>query len=230
MFLTTARLNSRQITTNCLFNRPFSQSFNNLKKKTSPAAEKVEEDEADLNELLERAETRFKQTLEVQKHKLSEVKQGNFNPKVFNSIIFKNNRKFTDIATTSLKGKNALLITVFDPKDVKTVISGVLAANLNLTPERIPNNDLQLKVSLPPPTTESRMRVAKDLKRVFEEYKQSSLKDSLGTIRGTLLKELKSFKKDDAVRKAERDLEKLHKDYVNKLHDQFQQMEKSVTK
>ena len=46
----------------------------------------------------------------------------------------------------------------------------------------------------------------------------------------SILKEFKSFKKDDAVRKAERDLEKLHKDYVGKLHDQFQQVEKSVTK
>ncbi|AJU28140.1 Rrf1p [Saccharomyces cerevisiae YJM428] len=230
MILSTARLNCRPVTVPRLFNRSFSQSFIILKKKSSAPTEKVEEDEIDVNELLKKAETQFKKTLEVQKQKMNEIKQGNFNPKVFNSLVFKNNRKFTDIATTSLKGKNALLITVFDPKDVKTVISGVLAANLNLTPERVPNNDLQLKVSLPPPTTESRLKVAKDLKRVFEEYKQSSLKDSLGTIRGSILKEFKSFKKDDAVRKAERDLEKLHKDYVNKLHDQFQKVEKSIVK
>ncbi|CAI4039417.1 hypothetical protein SMKI_08G0820 [Saccharomyces mikatae IFO 1815] len=230
MSLPTARSTAKSINALSLFNRSFSQSLSILKKKGSIPAERVEEDEVDVNDLLKKAEAQFKKTLETQKQKLNEIKQGNFNPKVFNSLTFRNNRKFTDIATTSLKGKNALLITVFDPKDVKTVISGVLAANLNLTPERVPNNDLQLKVSLPPPTTESRLKVTKDLKRVFEEYKQSSLKDSLGTIRGSILKEFKSFKKDDAVRKAERDLEKLHKDYVGKLHDQFQQVEKSVTK
>ncbi|CAI4063588.1 Rrf1p SKDI_08G0820 [Saccharomyces kudriavzevii IFO 1802] len=230
MLSTTTRSSVRPFITTCLFNRSFSQSFIVLKKKTSPPIEKVEEDEVDVNQLLKKAEAQFKKTLETQKQKLNEIKQGNFNPKVFNSLMFKNNKNFTDMATTSLKGKNALLITVYDPKDVKTVISGVLAANLNLTPERIPNNDLQLKVSLPPPTTESRLKVAKDLKRVFEEYKQSSLKDSLGSIRGHILKEFKSFKKDDAVRKAERDLEKLHKDYVGKLHDQFEQVEKSVVK
>ncbi|CAI4051574.1 hypothetical protein N7582_005233 [Saccharomyces uvarum] len=229
MFSTTARLNARPIATSCLFNRPFSQSFTILKKKSSTPTEKVEEDEVDVNELLRKAEAQFKKTLETQKQKLNEMKQGNFNPKVFDGLMFKN-KKFTDIATTSLKGKNALLITVFDPKDVKTVVSGVLAANLNLTPERIPNNDLQLKVSLPPPTTESRLKVAKDLKKVFEDYKQSSLKESMGTIRGSILKEFKAFKKDDSVRKAERDLEKLHKDYVNELHKQFLQVEKSVAK
>ncbi|CAI1720366.1 hypothetical protein SEUBUCD646_0O02060 [Saccharomyces eubayanus] len=229
MFSTIARSNLRPIATSCLFNRPLSQSFIILKKK-STLNEKVEEDEVDVNELLTKAEAQFKKTLETQKQKLNEMKQGNFNPKVFDGLMFKNNKKFTDIATTSLKGKNALLITVFDPKDVKTVVSGVLAANLNLTPERIPNNDLQLKVSLPPPTTESRLKVAKDLKKVFEDYKQSSLKESMGTIRGSILKEFKSFKKDDSVRKAERDLEKLHKDYVNELHKQFLQVEKSIAK
>lgn len=52
----------------------------------------------------------------------------------------------------------------------------------------------------------------------------------MGTIRGSILKEFKSFKKDDSVRKAERDLEKLHKDYVNELHKQFLQVEKSIAK
>lgn len=184
----------------------------------------------DVKKYIEQATDGFRTTLELHKKKLNEARLGTANPQIFNGLkIGKEGHKFTDLATTSLRGRNSLLVTVFDPKDTKNIISGIMAAGLNLNPEKIPNNEQQLKVSLPPPTTESRKQMCKELKKVFEEFKNSSSKNSLGHIRGEVMKELKKIdKKNDSVSKIIQDVEKLHKEYTTKLQDQLKQAEKSV--
>ncbi|SCU88443.1 LAFA_0E12728g1_1 [Lachancea sp. 'fantastica'] len=206
------------------------------KKVTKKAGKgkKVEEDEVveivDIKSYIQRATTAFEKSVELHKKRLNELKAGNSNPAIFDKLkVGKENLKFTDVATTSMKGRNSLLVTVFDPKDTKSVVSTILGAGLNLNPERIPNNEQQLKVALPPPTTETRKQNCKLLKDVFEEYKNSANKHSLGHIRGEILKELKTIdKKNDSVKKVIQDLEKVHKDYTSKLQDSLKQAEKSV--
>lgn len=174
------------------------------------------------------AQQEFAKTLELHKKKLNETKKGVSDPSMLDDLKMQDGVPLKNVASTSLKGKNSFLVTVYDPKDTKQVISAILAANLNLTPVRVPNNEQQLKIALPPPTTESRQRLCKSLKAVFEEYKNSSSKHSLGYIRGEILKDMKSLsKKDDNVRKVMQDLEKLHKEYVTKLQEQLKQAEKS---
>lgn len=183
----------------------------------------------DINEYVRTAQAEFAKTLELHKKKLNEAKQCAANPRIFDNLKLKDGKAFTDVASTSLKGKNSLLVTVYDPKDTKHIVSTIMAAGLNLNPERILNNDQQLKISLPPPTTESRMNMCKDLKAIFEEYKNSSSKHSLGHIRSEIMKEIKSLsKKDDSARKGLQDVEKVHKEYVSKLQDQLKQVEKSI--
>ncbi|CCD23875.1 Rrf1p NDAI_0C02150 [Naumovozyma dairenensis CBS 421] len=173
-------------------------------------------------DLLEEAKTHFDKTLELHQKKINETRQGKSNSKIFDKLILPNGSKFIDVATTSSKGSHSLLITVFDPKDTKNVISTILGSGLNLNPERIPNNDQQLKVLLPPMTTETRELIIKEMKKNFEEYKSSSLKVSLGFIRNNILKKLKAIqKKNDSDRKLIADIEKLHKEYVVKLQEQF---------
>ncbi|EDO17690.1 hypothetical protein Kpol_1004p67 [Vanderwaltozyma polyspora DSM 70294] len=171
----------------------------------------------------------FDESLELHNKKLNEIKQGRANPKIFDGLKLHNGASFKDVAHTSLRGKNSLLITVYDPKDAKNVISAIMGAGLNLNPEKDPNNSQLLKVLLPPPTTESRMNLVKELKIVFESFKSSSMRNSLASVRADILKEMKKLdKKDDSVRKAMQDLEKLHKDYAKKLQDQLKQAEKTL--
>ncbi|SCV03385.1 LAME_0H10000g1_1 [Lachancea meyersii CBS 8951] len=206
------------------------------KKATKKAGKgkKADDDEeveiVDLKSYIQQATTAFQKSVELHQKKLNELKAGTSNPTIFDKLkVGKENLKFTDLATTSTKGRNGLIITVFDPKDTKSVISSILGAGLNLNPERIPNNEQQLKVSLPPPTTETRKQNCKLLKDVFEEYKNSANKNSLGHIRGEILKALKTIdKKNDSVKKVTQDLEKLHKEYTQKLQDSLKQAEKSV--
>ncbi|CCC66682.1 hypothetical protein NCAS_0A01230 [Naumovozyma castellii] len=203
--------------------------YSSLLKKRVPLEKASDTEIVDASKYLKEATKQFATTLELHQKRLNETKQGTSNSKVFDNLIISDGKKFTDMATTSMRGNNSLLITVFDPKDTKKIISSILGAGLNLNPERIPNNEQQLKVLLPPVTTESRLNTAKLLKGVFEEYKNSSLKVSLGHIRNQILKEVKSLKKkDDSVRKVITDIEKEHQNYVKKLEEQFKQVEKNV--
>ncbi|SCW02704.1 LAFE_0F12442g1_1 [Lachancea fermentati] len=198
------------------------------KGKTAEVEEDVEV--VDVKQYVKQATDEFNSILELHKRKLGELKVGTANPSIFNALkVGKNNAKFTDVATTSLKGRNNLIVTVFDPKDTKSVVSSILGAGLNLNPERIPDNEQQLKVALPPPTTESRKQTCKQLKAVFEEFKNSSSKQSLGHVRGEILKQLKKLdKKNDSVTKIIQEIERLHKDSTNKLQEQLKQAEKNV--
>lgn len=205
--------------------RMFSTSIPVLKKVSKKASKgkKGEDEEVteviDVKQYIQRATEKFNTTLELHKKRLNDFKLGAANASVFDALkVGKDNVKFTDLATTSLKGRNSLIVTVFDPKDTKLVISSILGAGLNLNPERIANNDQQLKIALPPPTTETRKQTCKQLKEVFESFKNSANKSSLGHVRGEILKELKNIdKKNDSVKKITQDLEKLHKDYIGKL-------------
>ncbi|CAR29780.1 hypothetical protein ZYGR_0AD04640 [Zygosaccharomyces rouxii] len=221
-------LTTRQFTTSQLLLKKASGGKKNPKASQSKDTDNAEET-VDISEFIKKAQNSFENTLELHKKKLNEFKQGVANPRIFDELKLQNGSKFSEAASTSTKGKNALLVTVYDPKDTKHVISTIMAAGLNLNPERVPNNDQQLKISLPPMTTETRTRMCKDLKKVFEEYKNSSSKDSLGHVRGEILKDLKKLaKKNDSVRKAVQDVEKVHKDYVNKMQQQLAQAEKNV--
>lgn len=217
--------------------RPFSSYAALLAKKkgkTSGKPGKADNEEPieiiDVKKYVIDATKQFEKTLELHKRKLAEQKVGTASPTIFNDLkVGKEGQKFTELAATSLKGRNALIVTVFDPKDTKNIVSAIMAAGLNLNPERIPNNDQQLKVSLPPITTETRQAVCKDLKKVFEDYKHSALKESLGHVRGEIMKELKHLqKKNDDVKKVIQDVEKIHKEYTIKLQEQLKQAEKGV--
>ncbi|CAB4252372.1 similar to Saccharomyces cerevisiae YHR038W RRF1 Mitochondrial ribosome recycling factor [Maudiozyma barnettii] len=205
----------------------------NKGKKDENANGNADEEEVilvDVKQYVNEANDRYSQTLELLKKKLNEAKQGKTNPQIFDQLKFPNGSIFTEMANTSSRGKNALLVTVFDPKETKNVISLIMGANLNLNPERVPNNEQQLKIALPPPTKESRLELAKGLKQITEDFKNSvSFKYSLGFIRRDILNKMKSFnKKESEVSKVLKTLETTHKDYVNKLQDQLKQAEKSV--
>ncbi|CCK68914.1 Rrf1p KNAG_0B04790 [Huiozyma naganishii CBS 8797] len=195
------------------------------------AAKEAEPDEiVDVKSYLLAAKSKFDQCLVACQKRQNEVKQSTANVKIFDQLKLATGAPFTDVASTSLKGKNALLVSVFNPLDVKKVVSCILASGMNLTPEQMEGegNQQNLKISLPPRTRESRLQQCKDCKAVFEEYKNSGLKSSLGSVRRTFMSKLKTIKQDDVVKRTEKDLEAMHKAYVNKLHEQFKQAEKSI--
>lgn len=184
----------------------------------------------DVRKYLSEAKDRFSQTLELHKRRLDEMKQGKANPHVFDELQLPNGTKFTDVATTSMRGKNSLLITVFDPKDTKNIISLILGSGLNMTPERLPNNEQQLKIALPSPTRDARLELCKELKKLSDDFKNSTnFRYSLNSVRRDIMSKIKKLdSKDNEVYKVTKELENIHKEYITKLQEQLKQAENSV--
>lgn len=223
--------------------RPFSTGFAALKKAKKGGKQDAkshhqeaaaqETQEEDPSAVLKPLEASLKESIEVFKKRVNETKQGTANANIFDKlevpVAHKEVYPFTSVAQTSLKGRN-LIITVFDPNNVKHVVSSVLGSGLNMNPQQVPNFPQQLKVALPPPTAETRSEILAALKRDFEHFKQSPSKHSLGSARQHALKQLKGFeKKNDKVKKVLQDVEKIYKKYLDELQTQFKAAEKSVS-
>lgn len=187
----------------------------------------------DPSHVLPNLEAKLKECLEQHKKAMAETKLGSANPKIFDKISVEVNKKpqiFTSLAQTAIKGRN-LIITVFDPNNTKHIVSAILASGLNINPEPIPNTPQQLKVPLPPPTSETKQQIAKELKKDFEKFKNSNDKHSISTARSATMKELKSFdQKSDQLKKIVKDAERIYKKYADELQAQYKAAEKSVLK
>lgn len=183
-------------------------------------------DISELEEEMKKTEDNYKITLKICQQKLNEAKEGNTDPKIFNKLKLNNGKLFENVATANMKGNSIILITVFDPKDIDIVTSSILSSNLRLTPLKVPQNNQQLRINLPPMTAQIRSQKASELKKIYENYKNSSSKESLASIRAHILKQMKSIKpKTDEIQKLIDNSEKLHKDYNKKMQDMFKIVE-----
>ncbi|ANZ76258.1 BA75_03050T0 [Komagataella pastoris] len=202
------------------------------KKKHSNHHELVDEAPEVVNpkQILKEIEDKFKLTLQEHQKKINEIKLGKSNPKIFDSLkvsIAKDLQPFPSVAQTTTKGRN-LLVTVFDPSLVKHVVSSILSSGLNLNPEIDPKNPQLLKVPLTAPSAETKKETLKALKNNLEHYRHSiTNRHSLASIRAHYLKEFKG-NKEDSIKKLVNEIEKVHKDYSNSIHEQFKKVEKTL--
>ncbi|ODV96797.1 hypothetical protein PACTADRAFT_22617, partial [Pachysolen tannophilus NRRL Y-2460] len=188
----------------------------------------------DGKKVLVAVEKNFEKCLDAHQKKITEIKLGKSNPKLFDRLKLNIDGKevlFTAVAQTTTKGGRSLNVTVFDPKNAKTVVSAILASGLNMNPEMDTKNPQLLTVPLPPPTAESKMENLKNLKENFEYFKNNnSNKFSLNFVRSEYLKNFKKSKLDDDLKKTVAEIEKLHKKYAELLNEQFKAAEKSLMK
>lgn len=211
--------------------RNFSTSAFLLKKK--PKGKTVEQEPVDIIDVqkyITDAKEKFTKALDLHQQKLNTTRQATTDIHMFDKLKLTDGTVFTDVASTSVRGKNSLLITVFDPQQVKKVVSCILAAGLNLNPERVAGegNEQLLVVPLPPQTRETRLLKVKELKEVYETFRNSNMHWSLSHIRKDSMQHLKKVQQDDSVKKAIKELENIHKEYANKLTEQYKQVEKNL--
>lgn len=192
----------------------------------------IEDDEPteDINPklILSELESKFKKNIEEFNKKIVEVKMGKANPDIFNKIKIKIDNKttqlFTEVAQTTLKNGRFLTITVFDPNNVKKVISSILSSNLNMNPEIDPKNPQLLKVSLPTSTAEVKQKQTKLLKETMDQSKTS-----LNHLRGVVMKDLKKVTgSKDIVTALTKNIDKVYQSYSDELMTALKNAEKSL--
>lgn len=142
-----------------------------------------------------------------------------FDPKLLEDLSLGKDGKFKDFATATKKGK-VMIITCFDKKHVNSIINAILAKNdlLKMTPEKIPDNEQQLKVNLPPVTDAVKKDFVNNLKTLGENFKKELKTEFLNKGEMKIVKELNK-KKDALALGIMKEFEKDHKTFTNKVDD-----------
>lgn len=228
-----------------VYMRSFSMTypaFAKKNKKEDKKGKKGKKEEADNEDaesaidpsvLLKDLTKSYDNTLQAFQKQLNTLKMGRSNPKVFDNIQVKledYTATFTDIAMATNKTPTMFNVTVFDPAHTKRVVSAILAANLNLTPEVDPKNEQLLKIKIPSTSKEMKEKAVKDMKSLVDQYKSNAAqKDSLAAHRAKMMKEVKSLEgAKDIIKKLNQDVELLFKKYSDKLQDAFKTAEKQI--
>ena len=125
------------------------------------------------------------------------------------------------LAKVLVQGANALQLTVYDGMNTKAICKAIEAADLNLMPEAIGKT---VRVPVPRATQEIRNALAKQVKKAGEGCRTQ--------IRGHRQKAIKTAKahpSKEMIRRQEKDVQKLHDDFIAKVDAAVQAKEKDVT-
>ncbi|RCK62653.1 Ribosome-recycling factor, mitochondrial [Candida viswanathii] len=170
----------------------------------------------------------------------TDIKLGKMSTRIFDEIDVNVGKRgedifvpFTAVGQTNIQGRN-YVINLYDEAYGQNVINAVIGSGLNMSGTIDPNNKFQIKIPIPPVTTESKEVSAKRLKDIYEMYRNNQKTNSLNSVRAEarhkFQKKLKLKKMTDTQHQILKKLEALHKTYADKLADSFKAAEKSILK
>ncbi|KAK9475088.1 ribosome recycling factor-domain-containing protein [Dipodascopsis tothii] len=212
-----------------LVSRSFVASACALKKKDKKEAKK-EAKAAEPDEVVDVYDTKeleqsCQAVLDKLQAKIKDLRMGSANPKLLSELDVQTDdgpMKVSDLAFVSAKGAKQLLVSVYDQAYQRAIVQAIQAANLNMNPQADPKNPQALIVPLPSTTKQAREEIVKKVKAACDAAKTGP-RESLNAAREQALKKVKLMQKAaypaDTVKKIEKDVERVYKQYAKTLAD-----------
>lgn len=171
---------------------------------------------------------RFEKVVDHLKKELSSLRTGRANPVVLDTVKVETYGSMMDIkslASVSVPDAATLIIEPWDASAIKDIEKGIIAANIGLNPVV---DGKRIRISMPKMTEENRKDLVKIVGRKAEEAKVS-----LRGLREELRTEIIEAERDgkmseDGRFRAQDDLEKLVKAYVEQLDKIEEEKEKDI--
>lgn len=171
---------------------------------------------------------RFDNVVEHLKKELGALRTGRANPAVLDTVKVETYGSMMDIkslASVSVPDAATLMIEPWDASVIKDIEKGIIAANIGLNPTV---DGKRIRISLPKMTEENR----KDLVKVVG-HKAEEAKVSLRSLREELRNQIIEAERDgkmseDGRFRAQDELEKLVKVYVEQLEKIEEEKEKDI--
>ncbi|PYI06282.1 ribosome recycling factor [Aspergillus sclerotiicarbonarius CBS 121057] len=136
--------------------------------------------------------------------------------------------KLGDLAQVVPKGGRMVTILASEEDHVKPITSSIVSSNLSLTPQPDPYNALQLNITIPPPTKESRDQTIAIAKAAMEKA-AGAVRDSRGAVHKRLQDlQKKKIARPDDVRKAQEQMEKLTEKGQKDVKELFEATKKAM--
>ena len=176
-------------------------------------------------QILKDTRTALDKALEATRHHFSGVRAGKASPALLDSVrveMYGQQMPLNQVAQINTPEPRLLLVTPFDKGQVKVVEKAIREADLGLEPS---TQGQVIRVPLPQPTEERRKELVKHLHKLAEEGKvavrhhRAEGRDKLKKVTGV---------SEDDVKHGEKDLQKLHDDFIHKIDDMVKAKEAEI--
>ncbi|MDR1032429.1 MAG: ribosome recycling factor [Candidatus Nomurabacteria bacterium] len=180
---------------------------------------------------LDSHEKRMKDALEHFKVEMNKVRTGRAHPSMLDSLrveVYGAKMPLNQVANVTAPEASMILITPYDANSIQAISSAVRAdQTLGLNPS---DDGRVVRVPIPPMTEERRKQVARQASEKVEESKIA-----IRNIRQDAIKDAKKLKDDkeigeDELKRLEKEVESLIKDYTAQIDDIFKAKEAEILK
>lgn len=121
--------------------------------------------------ILLETEEKMENAIVALQREFSKIRTGRANPKLLESVkvdYYGALTPITQVGSITVPEPTQLVVKPYDKSIVAEVAKAILAANIGVTPQ---NEGLQLRIVLPPLTTERRKQLVKDVHKLGEQFK-----------------------------------------------------------
>ncbi|GAD92644.1 ribosome recycling factor domain-containing protein [Paecilomyces variotii No. 5] len=159
---------------------------------------------------------------------------GRFNPEALENLRVhlvkggKETIKLGQLAQVVPKGGRIVTVLVGEEDHVKPTMSAIVASDLSLTPQQDSRNPLQLNITIPPPTKESREQTVQVAKAAAEKA-ANAIRNARGSVHKRLQDmQKKKLARPDDIRKAHDEMEKVQEKGQKEVKDIFEATKKAL--
>jgi ribosome recycling factor len=176
-------------------------------------------------QILKDARTAMDKDLAHVKHEFSTVRSGKATPGMLDTVrveAYGQQMQMNQVATVAAPEPRVLIVTPFDKGQIKVIEKAIREAGLGLEPS---TQGTIIRVPLPQMNEQRRKELVKVIHKHAEEGK-IAIRHARTHARDAF-KKLDSVSEDD-VKHAEKDLQKLHDDFIHKVDDLIKAKEAEI--
>ena len=178
-----------------------------------------------IQQILKDARTAMEKDIAHVKHEFASVRSGKASPSMLDAVrveMYGQQMQLNQVATVNAPEPRVLIVTPFDKGQLKVVEKAIREAGLGLEPSA---QGGLIRVPLPMMNEQRRKELVKVVHRYAEEGKVAVRHARTHARDG--LKKLTGVSEDD-VKHAEKDLQKVHDDYIHKIDELIKAKEAEI--
>ena len=181
----------------------------------------------DINEYIEIAQIAMEDSIEHLQKELATIRAGKASPNMLSGIIvpyYGAPTPLNQVANVSTSDSRTITIQPWEKNMLAPIEKAIFEANLGVTPQ---NNGEIVIINIPPLTEERRKDLVKKSKSIGEDTKvgiRSARRDAMDQIK----KAVKGGYPEDAGKRKEEEVEKLTKEFVDKVDKLVETKEKDI--
>jgi ribosome recycling factor len=169
--------------------------------------------------------THMDKAIESSKREFGSIRSGKASPSMLDTVrveMYGSQMALNQVASVSAPEPRIILVTPFDKGQVKAVEKAIRESDLGLDPAV---QGGVIRVPLPQMNEQRRKDLAKVLHKLAEEgriavrHARTTARDHLKKVNGV---------SEDDVKHAEKDLQKIHDDYIHKIDDLLKHKEAEI--